>query len=50
MDLFPAEEPGIDGPGARSHHRQARAQDRQHDGDPWITGMQEGDPQLSNGY
>lgn len=32
MDVFPAVEPGIDGPGARSHHRQARAEHGQHDG------------------
>jgi hypothetical protein len=48
MDVFPAEEPGIDGPFARSHHRQARAKGRQHDGNPWIAGVRESDPQLSD--
>jgi len=33
MDVLPVEEPGIDGPVARSHHRQGGAQNRQHDSD-----------------
>ena len=41
IDAFPAEKPGIDGPGARSDHRHSGAEGRQHDGDPWITGMRE---------
>lgn len=50
MNAFAAEEPGIDGPGAGSHHRQTRAQDRQHDWNPWIAGVRESDPQFNNGY
>jgi len=50
MDVFPAEEPRIDGPGARSHHCQTRAQDRQDDRNPLIAGVGESDPQLSDGY
>jgi len=50
MNAFAAEEPGIDGPGAGSHHRQTHAQDRQHDWNPWIAGVRESDPQFNNGY
>ena len=50
MDMFAAEKPGIDGPGARSHHRQARAQDRQPDRNPGIAGVRESDPQFNDGY
>jgi hypothetical protein len=49
VDVLPAEEPGIDRPEARSHHRQTHAQDRQHDRNPWIAGVRERDPHLSDG-
>jgi len=45
--VLPAEEPGIDGPGARSDHRQSRAEDRLYDGNPWIAGMR-GIPRVSD--
>jgi hypothetical protein len=48
VDVLPAEAPGIDGPGARSHHRQARAQDSQPDRNPGIAGVRERDPQFNN--
>ena len=48
--MFPAEEPGIDGPCARSQHRQARAEDCQPDRNPRIAGARESDPQFNNGY
>jgi hypothetical protein len=41
IDVLPAEEPGIDGPGARPDHSQNGAKDRQCDGNPWIAGMRE---------
>ena len=47
--MLPAEEPGIDGPGARSHHRQARAEDGQYDVNPGIAGVRESDPELGDG-
>ena len=39
IDALPAEEPGIDRPGARSDHRQDGAEGRLYDGNPWIAGM-----------
>jgi hypothetical protein len=50
IDVLPAEEPRIDGPGARSEHGQSGAKGRQNDGNPWITGARENDPRLNNGY
>jgi len=41
IDALPAEEPGIDGPGARSDHRYNGAKDRLYDGNPWIARMRE---------
>ena len=49
VDVFPAVEPGIDGPGARSHHRQARAEHGQADRNAGIAGDRNSDPQLSKG-
>jgi hypothetical protein len=53
IDVLPAEEPGINGPGAGSDHRQSRAEDRQYDGNPWIAGMRGitrvSDPRLNDG-
>jgi len=39
IDVLPAEEPGIDGPGARPDHRQNRPKHRHREGSPWIAGM-----------
>ena len=50
MDVLPAEEPGIDGPCARSHHCQAGTQDRQPDRNPRIAGVRESAPQFNHGY
>jgi len=41
IDVFPAEEPGIDGPGTRPDHRQNGTKHRLYDGNPWIAGMRE---------
>ena len=53
IDASPAEQPGIDGPGAGSDHRQNRAEDRLYEGNPWIAGMRdisrESDPNLHDG-
>jgi hypothetical protein len=38
---LPAEEEGINGPGARSNHRQNGAENRLQDGNPWIVRMRE---------
>ena len=50
IDVLPAKEPGIDGPGTRSDHCQSGANGGQHDGNPGIAGTRESDPQLSEGY
>jgi hypothetical protein len=39
MDALPAEEPGIDGPGAGSDHSQSAAENRLYDENPWIARM-----------
>src|SRR5260370_5922159 len=49
IDVLPAEEPGIDGPGARSDHRQNGAENRVYGGNPWIARMRE-IPQKSNAH
>ena len=49
IDALPAEEPGIDGPGARSDHRQNGAENRLQNGNPWIARMRE-KPQKSNAH
>jgi hypothetical protein len=53
FDAPPAEEAGINGPGARSDHRQNGAEDRLWDGNARIAGMEEipreGDPDLYDG-
>lgn len=49
-DVLSAEEAGINGPGTRSDHGQCDAQGRQEDGDPRVTGMRIGDPQLNHGH
>ena len=53
IDVLPAEEAGIDGPGARSDHRQSRAEDRLYHSNPWIARMREipreSDPYLNDG-
>jgi hypothetical protein len=52
IDALPAEEPGIDGQGARSDHRQYGAEDCLYDGNPWIARMRgiprESDPHLND--
>ena len=51
--MLPAEEAGIDGPGARSDHRQNGTEDRLCDGCPWIARMREipreSDPHFNDG-
>ena len=53
MDAPPAEQPGVDGPCARSDHRQNCAEDGLSNGNPRIAGMREiprqGDPDLHDG-
>jgi hypothetical protein len=53
VDVLPAEEAGIDGPGAGSDHRQSRTEDRQYDGNPRIAGVRGiprvSDPRLNDG-
>jgi hypothetical protein len=39
IEALSAEEPGIDGPGARSDHHQNGPEDRLCEGNPWIAGM-----------
>jgi hypothetical protein len=50
MDVLPTEQPGIDGPGAWSDHRQTRAKHRQPDRNPRIAEVRESDPQFNHGY
>jgi len=50
IDVLPAKEPGIDGPGTRSDHCQSGAKGGQNDGNPGIAGTRESDPHLSDGY
>jgi hypothetical protein len=53
IEVLPAEEPGIDRPGAGSDHRQNGAEDGRYDGNPGIAGMQEilreSDPHFNDG-
>ncbi len=53
IDVLPAEEAGIDGPGARSDHRQHGTEDRLRYESPWIARMREipreSDPHFSDG-
>ena len=53
IDVLPAKEAGIDGPGARSYHRQSRAQGSQYGGNPGIARMRgiprDSDPYLNDG-
>jgi hypothetical protein len=49
IDVLPAEEPGIDGPSARSDHCQSGTECRQHNRNPWVTGVRESNSQLKNG-
>ena len=49
MDVLPAEEPRVDGPGARSHHRQACAEHSEPDRNAGIAGVRESDPKLGEG-
>jgi hypothetical protein len=53
IGALPAGEPGIDGLGARSNHRQSSAADRPYDRNPWIARTRqiprEGDPLDSTG-
>ena len=39
INVLPAEEPGIDGPGPRPNHRQNRPKHRHREGSPCIAGM-----------
>ena len=52
-DVLPAEEAGIDGPGAGPDHSQSGGQDRLHDGNPGIARMREiqrqSDPHFNDG-
>jgi len=50
IDVLPAIEPSIDGPGTRSDHCQRRAKAGQYDCNPGIAGTRESDPQLSDSY
>jgi len=50
VDVFPAVEPGIDGPGARPHHRQTRAENRQPDRNAGVARDRKSDPQFCKGY
>jgi len=47
IDVLPAKEPGIDGPGTLSDHCQSGAQGGQNDGNRGIAGTREGDPHLT---
>lgn len=54
IDVLPAEQPRINGPGARSDHSQRCAEKCQHHGNPGIAGMREpshqSDPHVHGGY